>query len=252
MDSSLSENQSAATAETMEVLGKRIKALVEKGDNMLASAAACAHEARQRYDAGETDGCETWGEWWRARTGLSDRRGQQLLKIGRAVDPVQAAVEHKKKNRDAVAKHRTKKAELRNSHPTKRDNVAVDKPAAIPVEEQVVASTTAIDTSPPGPVPTASSSIDDDSIDEQVEAIFAAWEKACPEAQSIAWDRLWAVMQNDRPLRDAAPAPSGPVANRVAPAPAPLAPASAPDPIDPSADPMEIPKFLRRAQAGAP
>jgi hypothetical protein len=246
----------AASAETMEVLGKRIKALVEKGDNMLASAAACAHEARQRYDAGETDGYKTWGEWWCARTGLSDRRGQQLLKIGRADNPVQAAVEHNKKNRDAVAKHRAKKTELRNSRPAKADNAALVEPAVMPAEEQVVAGPSEIETAPPEPVPTASSATDDASIDEQVEAIYAAWERACPKAQSIAWERLWDVMQNDKPLRDATPTRSSPAGDDKAPAPPPPAPLSPAAHVDPYADPMEIPPFLRRepsrAPAGAP
>lgn len=102
-------------SEPMELLGQRIKTLVEKGDNMLASAAVCALEARKRFDAGETEGFEAWGVWWITRTGLSDRRCRQLLQIGRAADPVAAATASKEKNRKAVAKHRATKAELRNS-----------------------------------------------------------------------------------------------------------------------------------------
>jgi hypothetical protein len=106
---------SRKTIETMEALGERIKTLVKKGDDMLTSAAVCAKEARERFDAGDTDSCATWAEWWRERTGLSDRRGQELLRIGRAEDPTVAAVEHKAATRERVAKHRANAAALRNA-----------------------------------------------------------------------------------------------------------------------------------------
>ena len=119
--------------ETMKQLGDRIRTCVEKGDNMLASAARCAAEARKRYTAGENDGFETWGQWWTHRTGLSDRRGRQLLQIGRADNPAEAADEHKEKNRAAVAKHRAAKAELRNSVPADES----DDPGEVPSLEEM-------------------------------------------------------------------------------------------------------------------
>jgi hypothetical protein len=106
---------SEKTRESMSALGKRIRTLVEKGENMLASAAVCAKEARDRFETGEKDGCATWGQWWTKRTGLSDRRGRQLIAIGRSADPAEAALASKKATAEQVARHRASKAEIRIS-----------------------------------------------------------------------------------------------------------------------------------------
>lgn len=161
--------------ESMELLGQRITTLVEKGDNMLASAAVCAKEARDRYDAGEKEGFATWELWWDARTKLSRRRGYDLLAIGRAPDPVKAAVEHKAKKKASVqaTRRRQREGALRSALPTRtKGYVFVEEAACVPKKVW--------DVTP--------------DVDAEVAAVLAAWAKASPAAKKKLWDVLWDEM----------------------------------------------------------
>lgn len=99
----------AETAETLDVVARKIEEHAEKSDEHVIAAAVLVAEARRRVEAGEA-GDTTWYAWARKKIDLSYSRLYELQCIAEADDPRKELERMRKRTRERVKEHRERKA----------------------------------------------------------------------------------------------------------------------------------------------
>ena len=99
----------AETAETLDVVARKIEEHAEKSDEHVIAAAVLVAEARRRVEAGEA-GDTKWYTWARENIKLSPSRLYELQCIAEADDPKKELERMRKLTRERVKEHRERKA----------------------------------------------------------------------------------------------------------------------------------------------